>query len=98
MVREVVALAEGSPLLAHIKGYCEYPESIPPSEVCLLAADINFGGIKDIIENAPVQGSISWHETGEKGAGHHGCGMRARLDGRGEEFLGRTCIRRMGIP
>ena len=61
MVREAAALAEGSPLLAHIKGYCEYPESIPPSEVCLLAADINFDGIKDIIEYAPEQGEISWY-------------------------------------
>lgn len=52
-LKEAALLAEGSSLLEHIRSYEENELTIVTGGICILAADINGDGLKDIIEYGP---------------------------------------------
>ena len=61
-VGEAAALAEGSPVLAYMKGYYADPSLIPQSGLCILSADINFDGLEDLVEYVPAGEKLSWYK------------------------------------
>lgn len=52
-LKEAALLAEGSPLLEHIRSYEEDELMIVTGGICILAADVNGDGLEDIIEYGP---------------------------------------------
>lgn len=52
-LKEAALLAEGSPLLEHIRAYEEDQLMIVTGGICILAADVNGDGLEDLIEYGP---------------------------------------------
>lgn len=52
-LKEAALMAEGSPLLEHIKSYEENELTIVTGGICIIAADVNGDGLEDMIEYGP---------------------------------------------
>ena len=52
-LKEAALMAEGSPLLEHIRSYEENELTIATGGICIIAADVNGDGLEDLIEYGP---------------------------------------------